>query len=335
MQDSHRLRVRRGLLGGAGLALATAIGLTPLAVQAQPDAWPVKPVRLIVNFPPGSSPDVLARAISLPLYQALGQSVVVENRAGASGMIGADLVAKAPADGYTLLMTAGSTITTNPFIYPRIAYDTEKDLVPVAAAARIALFLVVRPDLPVTNVKEFVAYLKANPGKLTYGSAGNATGLHLAGEMLKSQAGVYALHVPYKGASPALQDLLARQIDFYFDPGIALGQVRAGNLRMLGVATLQRSSAFPDVPTLAESGLKGFDAGTTHGFYAPAGTPPEIIARLNREINKILMLPAVRAQIATIGAEPSPMTPAQFATLMADDSKRYGAVIKERGIKAD
>ena len=332
MQDSSRFRTRRALVAGAAVSAALAVAAP---VLAQGDSWPAKPIRLVVNFPPGSSPDVLARAVSLPLGQALGQPVVVENRAGASGMIGADLVAKAPGDGHTLLMTAGSTITTNPFLYPKMAYDTEKDLVPVAAAARVALFLVVRPNLPVKDLKGFVAYMKANPGKLTYGSAGNATGLHLAGEMLKSQAGVYAVHVPYKGASPALQDLLAGQIDFYFDPGIALQHVRAGKLRMLGVAVSHRSSAFPEVPTLSEAGLKGFDAGTTHGFYAPAGTPPEIVARLNREINKTLALPAVRTQIATIGAEPTPLSPAQFAAVMADDSRRYGAVIRERGIKAD
>jgi tripartite-type tricarboxylate transporter receptor subunit TctC len=333
MQDPKHIRIRRGLLA-AVLAVVSAAAVMPPA-RAQGDTWPAKPIRLVVNFPPGSSPDVLARAVALPLQQALGQSVLVDNRAGASGMIGADMVAKSPADGYTLLMTAGSTITTNPFIYPKIAYDTDKDLVPVAAAARVALFLVTRPDLPPNNLREFIAYMKAHPGKLSYGSAGNATGLHLAGEMLKRQAGVYAVHVPYKGASPALQDLLAGQIDFYFDPGIALNHVRAGRLKLLGVAVAHRSPAFPDVPTLSEAGLKGFDAGTTHGFYAPAGTPPDVVARLNREINKILALPAVRTQIATIGAEPSPMTPAQFAALMADDSRRYGAVIRERGIKAD
>ena len=334
MQDSHRFLVRRNLLTGAGLLIAGAVRF-PAAAWAQPGGWPSKPIRLIVNFPTGSSPDVLARAVSLPLQQALGQPVVVENRAGASGMIGADVVAKAPADGYTLLMTAGSTITTNPFIYAKISYDTAKDLVPVAAAARIVLFLVVKPGLPVKNVQEFLAYLKAHPGKLSYGSAGNGTGPHLAGEMLKSQAGVFAVHVPYRGASPALQDLLAGQIDFYFDPGISLNHVRAGKLRMLAVAALRRSTLFPDVPTLDEAGLKGFDAGTTHGFYAPAGTPTEIVTRLNFEINRILALPNVRSQIATIGAEPTPLTPAQFAAQMGDDSHRYAAIIKERNIQAD
>ena len=333
MHFSDGLQARRRLLA-AGLAMAGAAGL-PAARAAGADGWPTKPVRVIVNFPPGSSPDVLARALSLPLQQSLGQPVVVENRSGASGMIGAEAVAKAPPDGYTLLMTAGSTITTNPFIYPKIPYDTDKDLVPVAAAARLVLFLVARADFPAKNVKEFLAYLKAHPGKVSYASAGNATGLHLAGEMLKSQAGVYAVHVPYRGASPALQDLLAGQVDFYFDPGIALTHVRAGKLRMLATASPSRSSAFPDVPTLDEAGLKGFDAGTTHGFYAPAHTPPQLIALLNREINQALALPNVRAQIATIGAEPTPMTTAQFAAVMKDDSRRYAAIIKQQNIKPD
>ena len=334
MDDSHRFSVRRRMLAVTGLALAGASGF-PQAAWSQSAGWPNKPLRVIVNFPPGSSPDVLARAVSLPLQQALGQPVIVENRSGASGMIGAEVVAKAPPDGYTLLMTAGSTITTNPFIYPQIPYDTAKDLIPVAAAARIILFLVVKPGLPPKDVRGFLAYLKANPGKLSYGSAGNGTGLHLAGEMLKSQAGVFAVHVPYRGAAPALQDLLAGQIDFYFDPGIALSHVRAGKLRLLAVAAMRRSSVFPDAPTLNEAGLKGFDAGTTHGFYAPAGTPPEIVNRLNLEINRTLALSNVRNQIMAIGAEPTPMTLAQFTTQMRDDSVRYAAIIKERKIQAD
>lgn len=334
MQDSHRFHVRRSILTGAALVVAGAVQF-PRVAWAQPGGWPSKPVRVIVNFPPGSSPDVLARAVSLPLQQALGQPVLVENRAGASGMIGADVVAKATADGHTLLMTAGSTITTNPFIYSKIPYDTAKDLVPVAAAARIVLFLVVKPGLPVKNMQEFLAYLKANPGKLSYGSAGNGTGLHIAGEMFKSQAGVFAVHVPYRGAAPALQDLLAGQIDFYFDPGIALSHVRTGKLRMLAVAALRRSSVFTDVPTLDEAGLSGFDAGTTHGFYAPAGTPPEIVTRLHLEINRILASPNVRNQIAAIGAEPTPLTQDQFAAQMRDDSRRYAAIIKEGNIQAD
>ncbi|HEY0822758.1 MAG TPA: tripartite tricarboxylate transporter substrate binding protein [Ramlibacter sp.] len=319
------------------LARAAAAGALGLAgrVSAQPgESWPAKPVKVICNFPAGSSPDALIRAVSQPLQQALGQPVVIDNRAGASGMIGADLVAKAPADGYTLLMTAGSTITTNPHVFAKMPFDPAKDLVPVAALARLNLFLVARGDFPANDVRGFLAYLKKNPGKVTYGSAGNATGLHLAGEMLKSQAGVYVVHVPYRGASLALQDLLAGQIDFYFDPGIALGHVKAGKLKMLAIAAPQRSSLYPDVPTLHEAGLKGFDAGTTHGLYAPDGTPAAVIERLNREVNAALGLSGVKAQIANLAADPTPMTPAQFAAVMREDSKRYGSVIRERRITA-
>ncbi|HEY8357382.1 MAG TPA: tripartite tricarboxylate transporter substrate binding protein [Ramlibacter sp.] len=316
---------RRHLLAALG-----ALAASPAFAQAP--AWPAKPIRVICNFPPGSSPDALVRAISTPLQQALGQPVVVENRAGASGMIGADLVAKAEPDGHTLLMTSGSTITTNPHIFAKMPFDPAKDLLPVAALARLNLFLVTRGDFPAKDVREFIAYLKRNPGKVTYGSAGNATGLHLAGEMLKGQAGVFVVHVPYRGSSPALQDLLAGQIDFYFDPGIALGHVKAGKLKLLAVAAPRRASQYPDLPTLHEAGLTGFDAGTTHGLYAPAGTPAAVVERLNREINTILAQPAVRTQVATLGADPTPLTIAQFSAVMDADSKRYGAVIRERKI---
>ena len=331
MVDDPDFPRRRFLVGAAAGAATLAL---PTVSRAQADAWPSKPVKVVCNFPAGSSPDALVRAISQPLQQALGQPLVIDNRAGASGMIGADLVAKAPADGHTLLMTAGSTITTNPHVFAKMPFDPARDLVPVAALARLNLFLVARGDFPAANVREFLAHLKKNPGKVTYGSAGNATGLHLAGEMLKSQAGVYVVHVPYRGASLALQDLLAGQIDFYFDPGIALGHVKAGKLKLLAIGAPQRSPAYPDVPTLHEAGLKGFDAGTTHGLYAPDGTPAAVVERLNREVNAALALPAVKAQIATLAADPTPMSPAQFADVMREDSKRYGAVIRERRITA-
>jgi tripartite-type tricarboxylate transporter receptor subunit TctC len=331
MNDRSHLP-RRGFL--QRVAAATAGLALPGLGLAQGEAWPAKPVKVICNFPAGSSPDALMRAIGQPLQQALGQPVVIDNRAGASGMIGADLVAKAPADGYTLLMTAGSTITTNPYVFPKMPFDPAKDLAPVAALARLNLFLVTRGDFPANNVREFLAYLKAHPGKVTYGSAGNATGLHLAGEMLKGQAGVYAVHVPYRGASLALQDLLAGQIDFYFDPGIALGHVKSGKLKMLAIAAPQRSPLYPEVPTLHEAGLRDFDAGTTHGLYAPEGTPAAVIERLNRDVNAALVLPNVKSQIALLAAEPTPMTPAQFAAVMREDSRRYGAVIRERHITA-
>ena len=197
-------------------------------------------------------------------------------------------------------------VSVNPHLYPKMAFDPAKDLIPVAAAARVLVFLVVRPSLPPQNVQDFIAYVKERPGKLSYGSPGTGSSPHLAGEMFKSQTGLYAVHVPYRGAAPALQDLLAGQIDFCFDPGIGLAQVRAGKLRLLAVGSPKRSPLFPDVPTLDEVGLKGFDADTVFGFYAPAGTPAEVVARLNTEINRILATPAVKERIAALGGEPLP-----------------------------
>jgi len=320
---------RRSLLACALLALSLA---APLA-SAQ--AWPSKPVRVIVNFPPGGAADQLARAIGVPLQEALGQPVVVENRAGANGNIGGEVVAKSPPDGHTLLMSSGGMVSVNPHIYPRMAFDPAKDLVPVAAAARVLVYLVAKPALPANNIKDFIAYVKANPGKLSYGSPGSGSSPHLAGEMFKSQAGLFAVHVPYRGAAPALQDLLAGQLDFYFDPGIGLPHVKANRLKLLAVGSPKRSPMFPDVPTLDEVGLKGFDADTVFGFYAPAGTPPEIVSRLNREINRILGTQAVKDRILALGGEALPISPAEFAAKATEDSKRFGAIIKERKILAD
>ena len=232
-------------------------------------------------------------------------------------------------------MSSGGMVSVNPHLYSRMSFDPAKDLVPVAAAARVLVFLVARPALPPTNVREFIAYLKANPGKLSYGSPGNGSSPHLAGEMFKSQAGVFALHVPYRGAAPALQDLLAGQIDYAFDPGIGLQQVRAGKLRLLAVGSPQRSPQFPEVPTLDEAGLRGFDADTVFGFYAPAGTPPEVVALLNAQINRALALPAVKERIASLGGEALPGSPAEFQRRAAADSQRFGALIRDRRIVAD
>ncbi|WP_447773418.1 Bug family tripartite tricarboxylate transporter substrate binding protein [Variovorax boronicumulans] len=316
--------------------LALALASTALCAPAvHADTWPSKPIKVIVNFPAGGAADQLARAVSQPLQEALKQPVVIENRGGANGNVGGEAVARAAADGYTLLMSSGGMVSVNPHLYARMSFDPAKDLVPVAAAARVLVFLVTRPSLPPTDVKSFMAYLKTNPGKLSYGSPGNGSSPHLAGEMFKSQAGLFALHVPYRGAAPALQDLLAGQIDYAFDPGIALNQVRAGKLKLLAVGSPHRSSQFPDVPTLDEAGLRGFDADTVFGFYAPAGTPPEVVAQLNTQINRALALPAVKERIAAIGGEPAPGTPADFQRRAAADSQRFGALIRERGIKAD
>ncbi len=323
---------RRRNLIKAGLA-ATLTALFPAAAGAQV-AWPARPIRMLIGFPPGSSPDLLGRAIAQPLQEALGQSIVIENRPGAAGSLAAEATAKAVADGYTILVTAGSTISINPLINT-LTYDPFRDLTPVAALARLNMFLVLRSELPPKNVREFVAWLKANPGKFSYGTPGSGSSPHIAGEMFKSKAGVFAVHVPYRGSAPALQDLLGGHLDYNFDPGIAFAHVRSGKLRMIAVATMERSPLFPDVPTLDESGFKGFDAGTTHAMYAPAGTPVEIVARLNREVNRILGLPAVRTIVEGIGAAPSPMSPIQLTSVMQGDATRYAAIIKERNIKAD
>lgn len=310
-----------------------AITLLPLTASAQ--AWPSKPIRVIVNFPPGGAADQIARAITLPLQEALGQPVVVDNRAGAGGNIGGDALAKAPPDGYTLLLTSGGLVSINPAIYPKMPFDPTKDIIPVAAAARVLVFLEVKPTLPVKDVRAFISYVKANPGKLTYGTPGNGSSPHLAGEMFKDMTQSFAVHVPYRGAAPAMQDLLGGQVDFMFDPGIGLNQVRAGKLKLLAVGSPKRSPLFPDVPTLDEVGLKGFDADTVFGFYAPAGMPADIVTRLNREINKILGTQAVKDRIAALGGEVAPMTPAEFGAKAHEDTARFGKLIRERRIVGD
>ncbi|MCE2774186.1 MAG: Bug family tripartite tricarboxylate transporter substrate binding protein [Limnohabitans sp.] len=315
------------------IAVGSLLGLLATIASAQP--WPAKPIKVVVNFPPGGAADQIARVIGQPLSEALGQPVVIENRAGANGNLGGEAVAKSAPDGYTLLMSSGGMVSVNPHIYARMSFDPIKDLTPVAAAARVLVFLVVKPSLPVDNVQQFLAYTKANPGKLTFGSAGNGSSPHLAAEMMKSQAGLFAVHVPYRGAAPALQDLLAGQLDFYFDPGIGLNQVRAGKLKLLAVGSPKRSPLFPQVPTLDEAGLKGFDADTVFGFYAPAGTPPDVVSRLNREINRTLGLPAVRDRIQALGGESLVISAPEFAAKASEDSARFGAIIRERKIVGD
>ena len=290
-----------------------------LAAQAQ-TAWPSKPVKLVVAFPPGGVADVMARVVSQPLSEAL---------------VAADTAAKAPADGYTLLVSTTGIESVNPFLFAKMPYDPGKDLAHVAALGRIQLFLVTKPSLPVKDTKEFVAFAKASPGKLSYGSAGAGSTPHLAGELFKQQAGFYATHIPYRGAAPALQDLLASQLDYYFDPGISFPHVRTGKLKMLAVASNKRSALFPDVPTLGEVGYKGVEADTWFGVYAPAGTPADVIARLNRDINKALAVASVKARFLDVGGEATTMSPAEFKDIAHAETKVFSALIKERGIKME
>lgn len=316
----------------ASLALPGAV-LAPAAARA--DNWPSRPIRIVVNFPPGGAADVLARSVSQPLAEALGQPVVVENRGGANGNIGGEVVARSPADGYTLLMSSAGVTSINPQLYPKMPFDPRTELTPVAAAARILVFLETRADFPAANFAEFVDYLKKNPGRLSFGTPGVGSSPHMAAEMFKAMTGTYAVHVPYRGAGPALADLVAGQIDFTFDPGPGLQQVRAGKLKLLGVGSLARTPLFPETPTLDELGLKGFDADSWFGFYAPAGTPPAIIDRLNAEINRILKTAPVRERIIGLGGVPETTTPAEFAARGRLDAERFGKLIRERGLRAD
>ena len=310
------------------LWLALCLGMSVPWAQA----WPVKPIRLIVNSAPGSGIDVATRAFTPQLSEALGQSVVVDNRAGAGGNVGLEAVARSTPDGYTLLSSPGGGILMAPHLY-RLGVDVDKDLVPVAPTARLAIFLVVRPDLPVRNVAELIAYARANPGKLNFGSSGNGSSLHIAAEMLLRAAKIQAIHVPFKGGGPALIGLLGGQVDFMFDPGPAVPHVKADKLRVLAVARATRSLVFPDTPTMAEAGTD-VDVDLVQGVYAPTGTPREIIARLNREIGRIMQTAEVRATLAGIGGEAVTASPGEFAARQRRERERFGVIIREANIRA-
>lgn len=326
---AHRRQLIRAAVAGAGACLLGRAG-------AQTPAWPqARPIRMLVNFPAGGSPDLVARSVAPAVAQALGQQIVVENRGGAGGLIGSDAAAKSAPDGYTFLCSSGSGASIVPLVTPRMPFDHDKDLVPVAAGARLQLFLVVRGDAPYKTYAEFIAHARRNPGRMSYGSPGNGTSPHIAGEMLKAEAGIFSVHIPYRGSGAALQDLLGGNLDYVLDPGIAFSHVRSGRLRLLAVTSPTRIALFPDAPTLDELGLKGFDAGTTHGFWAPAGTPAAIIERMNTEINRALTLPAAAEAIRGIGAEPTPMSAQAFGALIKADAQRFGRIIKARNITHD
>jgi len=311
-----------------------AVGLSA-GMHAHAQGWPTQPIKIVVNFAPGGAADQLARLIAPPLQEALGQPVVVENKGGAGGNLGAEVVVKSPADGYTFLMASGGTVSTNPHLYQKMSFDPAKDLVPVASVARVPFYLVVRADSPVKDFKGLIADLKAHPGQRSFGSPGNGSSPHLAAEMMKSVTGTFAVHVPYRGAAPALTDLLGGQINYLFDPGIALQHVKTGKLRMLAVASPHRAPQVPDVPTLDELGLKGFDADAVFGLYAPTGTPQAVIDRVNAEVNRVLNLPATKERIVAIGNVALPLTPAEFGRKGTEDFKRFGKLIRERGIRVD
>ncbi len=317
------------------IAAGLALGLSTFAMPATAE-YPVKPIRFVVPYPAGGPLDTIARLLGQKVSEAMKQPVVVDNKPGAGGNIGADIVAKSPADGYTILMGAVATHAINPTLYAAIPYDPVRDFAPITQVASTPNVLVVHPSIPASNVREFIAYAKANPGKLNFGSGSTGSAGHLAGELFKSMAGVELTHVPYKGAAPAMQDLVGGQIQLMFDNlASSLGQVKAGRVKALAVTTAKRTALAPELPTIAESGLPDFDISTWFGVFAPAGTPKEALDRLHAEFTKALATPDVREKMLALGAEPVGNKPEEFAGYIRAERDKYARVIKASGAKVD
>ncbi len=318
---------------------ATAVMALGAAVfthaYAQPAAYPNKQIRMVIPYPPGGPTDLTARVVAAEMSATLGQSVVADNRPGASGMIGAEMVARAEPDGYTILANA-SLHVINPFVYPDMRFDALKDFTPITQLAAVPLVLVVPTSLPVTSVKELVEYGRKNPGKLNFGSSGNASAQQLAGESFKMAAGIEMQHVPYKGSSPALADLVGGQIQLMFDSmPSAMPFIKAGKLRAIAVTTLARAQALPELPTIAESGYPGFDIATWYGYWAPKGTPAAIVEKLSAAASLALKKQNVIEQYAGMGAEPVGSTPAEFAKYNQTEMVKWEQIVRQSGAKAN
>jgi tripartite-type tricarboxylate transporter receptor subunit TctC len=325
-------------LSRRSLALASTaalLGFASAGAFAQGPAFPSKPITMVVPFPPGGPTDLVARVLAQKLGEQMGQSILVDNRGGANGNIGAQVVAKAPADGYTILYNT-SSITLSPALYKSVSYDVQKDFAPVALVAVVPLALVVHPSIPANNVKEFVAYAKAHPGKLSYGSAGNGNVTHLGAFQFVQANGIEATHVPYKGSAPADVDLVGGQIQFMTDTvNSVMSFVRDKRMKMLAVTTARRMTLFPDVPTLAESGMPGFEVGAWQGVMVPTGTPQAVVDKLNAEIVKALKSPDVRQRLALQGAEPLGSTPQEYGAYVKKELSRWAGVVKATGVTLD
>ena len=318
------------------LAIVAILALVAASGVALADDYPTRPITLIVPFPPGGSTTVMARNVADKLSAALGQQIVVENRGGAGGTIGTRFVAKAAPDGYTILLSYTATMAIAPAMNANAGYDPHKDFVPIGMIGFAPNVLVVHPSLPVHSIAELIAYAKAATAPLQYGSPGVGTVNHLAGEYLAAEAGLKLQHVPYKGNGPAISDLLGGHIPMMFLPvPVALGNIKAGTLRGIAITTAKRSNLLPELPTLAESGVPGFDAALRYGLMAPAGTPPAIIARLNKELDAALATQEVKDRLATEGAEPMPGTPDAYAADVAQDEKKWGGLVKKLGLKIE
>lgn len=328
---------RRVCLTAVALSAAALVGGTAWAQGA----WPNKPVKIVVPFAPGGTTDILARAMAPELSKAFGQTFIVENKAGAGGNVGADLVAKSPADGYTLLMGTVGTHGINKALYDKLPYDPVKDFAPITLVAGVPNVMVINAErakaLGINNVQDFIRVAKASPGKLNMASSGNGTSIHLAGELFKSMSGTFMVHFPYRGSGPALLDMIAGNMDVMFDnlPS-SLPHIRSGKLKALGVTSTERSAALPDVPTIEEAGnLKGYDATSWFGFVAPAGTPVDVVSRIQQETAKALASPAVKEKLLAQGAIPGGNTPAEFARMIDGELKKWALVVKASGAKVD
>jgi tripartite-type tricarboxylate transporter receptor subunit TctC len=331
---------KRGIL--KLLAVSCLFATNLIATQAiSQAAWPTKPVKIIVPFAPGGTTDLLARAMAPELSKAFGQTFIVENKAGAGGNVGADAVAKSPADGYTLLMGTVGTHGINVALYDKMPYDPVKDFAPVTLVAGVPNVMVMNADkakaLNINTVADFIKYAKSNPGKLNMASSGNGTSIHLAGELFKSMSGTYLVHFPYRGSGPALLDMVGGTMDVMFDnlPS-ALPQIKAGKLKALAVTSAQRSAVLPDVPTVEEAGkLKGFDASSWFGLLAPAGTPVDVVSRIQQESAKALSSAAVKEKLLAQGAIPGGNSPQDFNKMIAAEIKKWAQVVKVSGAKVD
>ena len=321
----HRQTLTALLLG--------AILITPLTAAAQ--QYPTKAIRFVVPFAPGGGTDIIGRVVAQALNDALGQPVVVDNRGGAGSTLGTEIVAKSPADGYTILF-GNISLAFNATLYTKLRYDTIRDLAPISLSAVQPNILVIHPGLPAKNLKEFIELARANPGKYNYASAGTGSGTHLAAELLKLQTKIDIVHVPYKGTGPALTDLLGGQINMMVSTfASALPHVKSGRMRALGVTTVKRSPAAPDVPTLIEGGVAGYDYSTWYGLLAPAGTPKPVIDMLNASNRKVLARDDIKQKLESQGVDPIVNTPAEFSTYMKSETEKWGKVVKATGAKAE
>ncbi len=311
-----------------------AAGIAAGVAHAQ--SYPARPVRMIVPAAPGGGADIVARIVAIKLTEMLGQQVVVDNRAGAAGTIGAEMTARAIPDGYTVLMAQSTSVAIAPHLYPKLGYDTLRDFAPISLSAAVPNLVVVHPSIPVTTIKELIALAKAKPGQLNYGSSGTGAPSHLAGELLKSLAGAQLTHIPYKGAGPATASLLGAETQVMFAPIVAvMPHVKSNRLRAVAVTTAKRSPAVPEIPTVAESGVPGYEIASWFGVLGPAKLPPDVIARLNRDLVKAVQAPETKERLANEGAEAIGSTPAQFTAYLREELARYGKLIKDAGIRAE